>query len=60
MIEGGAIVRSVLPGTTIETKLTDRDVAKTFLDNIFHDGRSDVVTGRLADGIESLMSYRTG
>ena len=35
MIEGGAIVRSVLPGTTIETKLTDRDVAKTFLDNIF-------------------------
>ena len=38
MIEGGAIVRSVLPGTTIETKLTDKDVAKTFLDNIFMTG----------------------
>ena len=31
-------MRSVLPGTTIETKLTDKDVAKTFLDNIFMTG----------------------
>ena len=31
-------MRSVLPGTTIETKLTEKDVAKTFLDNIFMAG----------------------